>query len=73
MEILDKYTDEELKVFALRYLRIQSSMNKYIKKYRKTEKGKHASRKASYYRYWKVIKGVPNPVPYEVRRAQLGR
>jgi|TARA_Y100001973_G_C4947078_1_gene208424 hypothetical protein len=71
MENLDKYTQEEIKEFAVKYLKIKKSMNKYLTKYRATPKAKNRQRKASYYAYWKK-KGV-TPVPYEEMRKRLGR
>ena len=57
---LEKYTQEEIKDFALRYLKNKERMTRYTKKYVKSDKGKESTRKAAYYQYWKK-KGILPP------------
>jgi hypothetical protein len=72
MDLLKNYTQEEINKFALRYLKLKISTDLYINKYRKTEKGKRAVRKAAYYRYWRS-KGKEPPLTYEKMREKHGR
>ena len=68
---LEKYTKEEINVFALRYLKHKEQMSRYIKTYRKSDKGRASTRKAAYYQYWKK-KGI-TPKPYEEMRLKKGK
>jgi len=50
---LNQYTIQELIIFATRYIRDRENKKGYVEKYRKTEKGKIATRRSALKYYYK--------------------